>query len=56
MKLMDNDIVDAMRITLEKLKIWSLNMQLNLHKTERCQNKPNYKIKSLLPLEENKTD
>lgn len=53
---MDNDIVDAMRITLEKLKVWSLNMQLNPYKTEICQNKPNYKIKSLLPLEENKTD
>ena len=56
MNLMDDDIVDALRVALERLKILSQSVNMQLNKTERCQNKPNYKIKSLLPLEENKTD
>lgn len=46
-----DDVAEAMRTTLERLKIWS-----QIHEAERCQSQPNYKIKSLLPSEENKAD
>lgn len=56
MKLMDNYGVDALSAELERLSILLRSEKMQLNKTERCQNKPNYKIKNLLPLEENKTD
>ncbi len=56
MKFMDNYGVDGLSAALEKLSILLRSEKIQLNKTEKCQNKPNYKIKSLLPLEENKTD
>lgn len=50
-----DDVAEAMRVTLERLKILSQTVDMQLNKAERCRSKPNYKIKSLLPSEENKT-
>lgn len=53
---MDNYGVDTLGAALKRLSILLRSEKMQLNKTERCQNKPNYKIKSLLPLEEDKTD
>ena len=46
---------EAIRVILERLKISSQTVGMQLNKAERYQSKPNYKIKSLLPSEVNKT-
>lgn len=50
-----DDVAEAMRVMLERLKNLSQTVDAQLNKAERYQSQPNYKIKSLLPSEENKT-
>lgn len=49
-----DDVAEAMRVIIERLKNLSQTVGTQLNKAERYQSQPNYKIKSLLPSEENK--